>query len=120
MSATITATDGSGSFDAFVVTPQGSGPHGAVVLIQEIFGVNESMRETARQVAAMGFVVLVPDLFWRQRAGVDLTDRTEAEWKEALALMHAFDQDKGIEDLKATAWFEVRLHVMLGWRSEGG
>ncbi len=102
MSATITATDGSGSFDAFVVKPPGGGPHGAVVLIQEIFGVNESMRETARQVAAMGFVVLVPDLFWRQRAGVDLTDRTEAEWKEAFALMHAFDQDKGIEDLKAT------------------
>jgi len=102
MSATITATDGSGSFGAFVVKPLGGGPHGAVVLIQEIFGVNESMRETARQVAAMGFVVLVPDLFWRQRAGVDLTDRTEAEWKEAFALMHAFDQDKGIEDLKAT------------------
>jgi carboxymethylenebutenolidase len=99
---TIAAADGRGSFDAFVARPSGSGPHGAVVLIQEIFGVNESIRETARQVADMGFIVIAPDLFWRLRPGVDLTDKSEAEWKEALALMNAFDQDKGIEDLKAT------------------
>jgi len=98
----VAATDHAGSFGAFVATPPGDGPHGAVVLIQEIFGVNASMRETAHQVAAMGFIVLVPDLFWRQRPGVDLTDKTEAEWKEAFALMNGFDQDKGIEDLKAT------------------
>jgi len=101
-STTITATDGSGTFEAFVATPSGDGPHGVVVLIQEIFGVNESMRETARQVADQGFVVVAPDLFWRIRPGVDLTDKSDAEWKEAFALMNAFDQDKGVEDLKAT------------------
>jgi carboxymethylenebutenolidase len=99
---TIAATDGSGSFEAFVARPSGNGPHGAIVLIQEIFGVNESIRETAQQFADMGFIVIAPDLFWRLRPGVDLTDKSEAEWKEALALMNAFDQDKGIEDLKAT------------------
>ena len=98
----ITATDGSGSFDAFVVTPSGDGPHGAVVLIQEIFGVNQSMRETAREVADMGFLVVAPDLFWRQRPGVELTDKSEAEWKEAFALLNGFDQAKGVDDLKAT------------------
>ena len=98
----ITAADGSGSFNAFVATPPGNAAHGAVVLIQEIFGVNESMRETARQVADQGHIVVVPDLFWRLKPGVELTDRTEAEWKEAFALMNAFDQDKGVEDLKAT------------------
>ena len=98
---TITAADGSGTFGAYVARPSGPGPHGAVVLIQEIFGVNESMRETARQVADQGFIVVAPDLFWRIRPGVDLTDKSEAEWKEAFALMNAFDQDKGVEDLKA-------------------
>lgn len=100
-SLTIAAPDGAGTFDAYVATPPGDGPHGAVVLIQEIFGVNDSMKETARQVAEQGYTVLVPDLFWRIRPGVDLTDKSEKEWKEAFALMTAFDQDKGVEDLKA-------------------
>lgn len=99
---TITAADGAGTFAAYVAQPPGDGPRGAVVLIQEIFGVNESMKETARQVADQGYTVLVPDLFWRIRPGVDLTDKSDAEWKEAFALLNAFDQDKGIEDLKAT------------------
>jgi carboxymethylenebutenolidase len=99
---TIAANDGAGSFDAFVAMPSGEELHGAVVLIQEIFGVNASIRETARQVADMGFIVVAPDLFWRLRPGVDLSDKSEAEWTEALALMNAFDQHKGVEDLKAT------------------
>ncbi len=98
----IAATDGVGTFGAYVAMPPGDGPHGAVVLIQEIFGVNESMRETARQVAEQGYIVLAPDLFWRIRSGVDLTDKSEGEWKEAFTLMNGFDQDKGVEDLKAT------------------
>lgn len=97
----IQATDGSGSFDAFLVRAPEPGA-GVVVLIQEIFGVNESMRETARQVAEQGYHVLVPDLFWRLQPGVDLTDKTEGEWKQAFDLMNRFDQAKGVDDLKAT------------------
>jgi carboxymethylenebutenolidase len=97
----IAATDGSGSFGAYLVEPKEK-PAGAVVLIQEIFGVNASMRETAAQVADLGFFALVPDLFWRIEPNVDLTDKTQAEWNKAFALMNAFDAAKGIEDLKAT------------------
>ena len=102
-SMTIKATDGSGSFEAFhVAPPEGAPKAGAVVLIQEIFGVNDSMKASAREVAEQGYHVLVPDLFWRIRPGVDLTDKSEAEWKEAFALLNAFDQAKGVDDLKAT------------------
>ena len=97
----ISATDGSGGFDAYMVEPKRK-PAGAVVLIQEIFGVNQSMRETAEQVADLGFLVLAPDLFWRQQPNVDITDKSEAEWKQAFALMNGFDQQKGVDDLKAT------------------
>jgi carboxymethylenebutenolidase len=97
----VTATDGSGSFDALVVAPA-SAPAGAVVVIQEIFGVNDAMRATAAEIAAMGFIAIVPDLFWRLQPGVDLTDKSEAEWKQAFDFMNRFDQDTGIEDLKAT------------------
>jgi carboxymethylenebutenolidase len=48
----------------------------------------------------MGFIAVAPDLFWRQEPGVNITDKSEAEWKKAFALMNGFDQDKGIEDLQ--------------------
>jgi carboxymethylenebutenolidase len=101
----IASEDGAGSFDAFFVPAAGPdvGPKaGVVVLIQEIFGVNDSMKETAQQVADQGYHVLVPDLFWRLKPGIDLTDKTEAEFNQALAYMNQFDQAKGIADLKAT------------------
>ncbi|HEX4261837.1 MAG TPA: dienelactone hydrolase family protein [Acetobacteraceae bacterium] len=97
----IAATDGAGSFDALLVEPKRK-PAGVVLLIQEIFGVNDAMRATAAEVADMGFFALCPDLFWRQERNVDITDKSEAEWKRAFALMNGFDQAKGVEDLKAT------------------
>ncbi len=101
----IEAADG-GSFSAYVARPKPGAYEGettgAVVLIQEIFGVNQAMRDTAEWVADLGFIAVCPDLFWRIRPGVDLTDKTPAEWQEAFALMNAFDQDKGIEDIIAT------------------
>ncbi len=102
-SITIDATDGSGSFAAHVAAPKaGSGTAGVVVLIQEIFGVNQAMRDTAAWVADMGFIAICPDLFWRIEPGVDITDKSEAEWNKAFALFNAFDQTKGIADIKAT------------------
>lgn len=98
---TIAATDGSGSFTAYVAEPK-SKPAGVVVLIQEIFGVNQAMRDTAAWVADLGFVAVCPDLFWRIEPGIDITDKSDAEWKRAFELFQAFDQVKGIEDLKAT------------------
>ncbi len=98
---TIQATDGTGAFDAYVTEPHHK-PAGAVVLIQEIFGVNDSLKQTAAWLADLGFITIVPDLFWRLEPGVNLTDKSEEEFNKALALMNRFDQAKGIEDLKAT------------------
>jgi len=101
----IRATDGSGSFAAYVAEPKavsGGAKPGVVVLIQEIFGVNQAMRDTAAWVADMGFIAVCPDLFWRIEPGIDITDKTEAEWQKAFDLFNKFDQAKGIEDLKAT------------------
>ena len=102
---TVQAADGSGSFAAYVVEPKaspGGAKPGVVVLIQEIFGVNQAMRDTAAWVADMGFIAVCPDLFWRIEPGIDITDKSEAEWKKAFELFNKFDQAKGIEDLKAT------------------
>lgn len=102
---TIKATDGSGSFSAYVAAAKdkpSDGARGVVVLIQEIFGVNQAMRDIADWVADLGFIAVAPDLFWRIEPGIDITDKTDAEWKRAFELFNAFDQVKGIEDLKAT------------------
>jgi len=95
------AADGSGEFSAYVAEPKGK-PAGAVVVIQEIFGVNDSLKATCGELAEMGFIAIAPDLFWRQEPGVNITDKSEAEWKRAFALMNGFDQDKGVDDLKVT------------------
>jgi carboxymethylenebutenolidase len=100
-SITIPATDGTGSFSAYLADPK-TKPAGVVVLIQEIFGVNQAMRDIAAWVADMGFIAVCPDLFWRIEPGIDITDKTEAEWKKAFDLFGKFDQAKGIDDLKAT------------------
>lgn len=95
------AADGSGEFNAYVVSPKGKSA-GSVVVIQEIFGVNDSIKATCQELADMGFIAVAPDLFWRQEPGVNITDKSEAEWKKAFALMNGFDQDKGVDDLKVT------------------
>ena len=97
---TIRAADGSGAFDAFVALPaSGHGP--GVVLVQEIFGVNANMRQTAQQYADAGFVAIVPDLFWRLEPGVEL-GYSEAERAQAFALMGRFDLAKGVQDIQAS------------------
>lgn len=98
----ITATDGTGTFFAHLARPAHNNPAGVVVLIQEVFGVNQVMRDTAAWVADMGFIAVCPDLFWRIEPGVDITDKSDAEWKKAFELFGTFDKAKGIEDIKAT------------------
>ena len=95
----IQATDGSGSFNGYLALPKaGSGP--GLVIAQEIFGINYTMREVADYYAEEGYVVLVPDLFWRQEPDVEL-GYSEADWQRAFALYGGFDEAKGMEDMQA-------------------
>jgi carboxymethylenebutenolidase len=97
----LTVTTPDGAFGAYLATP--ASPNGrAIVLIQEIFGVNQVMREIADQWAGQGYLVVCPDLFWRIEPGVDITDQSKAEWDKAFALYSAFDVDKGLDDIGAT------------------
>jgi len=97
----ITIRGADGAFKGYLASP-GSGRGPGVVVLQEIFGVNKVMRDVADGLAARGFFVLVPDLFWRLQPGVQLTDQSEAEWQQALGLMKRFDTGKGIEDVQAS------------------
>jgi carboxymethylenebutenolidase len=97
----ITISGPDGAFGAYLASPAaGRGP--GVVVIQEIFGVNQFVRDAADALAARGYFALAPDLFWRLKPGVQLTDKTEAEWKQAFDYMTRFDADAGIKDIQST------------------
>lgn len=101
---TIKSFDG-GEFDGYLALPaSGYGP--GIVVLQEIFGVNDHMRNVADWYAAHGFVALCPDLFWRMERGVELTD---AEWEKAIDFYQRLDEAKAVEDSAAALEF-LRKH----------
>ena len=90
-----------GSFKAYAASPEGT-PRAAIVVIQEIFGVNAGIRSKCDGWASKGYLALAPDLFWRLEPGVELDSDVEQEFAQALELMGRFDQDQGIQDIEAT------------------
>lgn len=100
----ITIEGPDGTFPAYLAIPQNkSGP--GILAIQEIFGLNQDMREHCDAWAARGYFALCPDLYWRQEPGVQLTDQTEEEWQKAVRLYFAVDVDKAVEDLQTSLAF---------------
>jgi carboxymethylenebutenolidase len=102
----VNSADG-GAFKAYLALPPAlKGP--GVLLIQEIFGVNSHIRGVAEQYALDGFVVLAPDLFWRQQPGVDL-GYSDMDVKRGMVMRQRMDFDLALGDLAATAR-ALRVH----------
>jgi carboxymethylenebutenolidase len=101
MSQTIDIQTEGGEFSAYVAKPAKT-PAPAVVVLHEVFGVNDDIRLTCRELADAGFIAIAPELYWRQERGVDLNTWSEAEWKKGLALNAAYDRDTGVRDIIAT------------------
>lgn len=91
----------SGNFSAYLAIPTSSKKAG-LILIQEIFGINETMRKIADSYAEAGYLTIVPDLFWRLEPNIELSDQNENHWQKAFELYNKFDENKGIEDLIAS------------------
>ncbi|MBV8659293.1 MAG: dienelactone hydrolase family protein [Burkholderiales bacterium] len=79
--------------------PAGTGP--AIVLVQEIWGVNEHIRAVADQYALSGYVVLAPDVFWRLQPRLDL-NYDDAGNAIAFDLYGKIDTDKATQDIAAS------------------
>jgi carboxymethylenebutenolidase len=92
---------GDEQFAAYVARPADE-PKAAIVVIQEIFGVNAGIRRKCDRLAEDGYLAVAPDLFWRLERGVELDPDIEPEFQRALELMGEFDQDEGIRDIEAT------------------
>jgi carboxymethylenebutenolidase len=105
---TITVPLRDGNMAAYVAYPDRT-PAGAIIAIMEIWGVNDTMRHHAHEFAEAGYVCLVPDLFWRQEPGVELSDRNPDHITRAFDLYYDFDYDLGVRDMEDTMAF-LRAH----------
>jgi len=101
VNTSMTIKTAAGEFSAYVAYPDADKAP-AVVVLHEVFGVNEDIRLTCQALAAQGFIAIAPDLFWRQEPGVDLSVTSESDWKKGLALYMAYDRDAGVSDVAAT------------------
>jgi carboxymethylenebutenolidase len=97
-SASIIAGEG-GKFDGYLAMPR-SAKAPAVVIIQEIFGVNDHIREVTDEFAADGYLALAPDMFWRIEPNVQL-GYTPEEVQKARAYRPRFNLDLGVRDIEA-------------------
>jgi carboxymethylenebutenolidase len=97
----IETLDGVESFAAYIAEPAGT-PRAAIIVIQEIFGVNQGIRQKCDRLAAEGYLALAPDLFWRLEPGIQLDPDTPPQFQQALEYMGKFNQDAGIRDIEAT------------------
>lgn len=91
-------------FGCYIARPSGT-PKAAIIVIQEIFGVNPGIRAKCDKWAEAGYLALAPDLFWRLQPEVELDPDVSEEFQKALALMNRFDQDQGIRDIEAVIHF---------------
>lgn len=109
----ISMSDG-GRMPAYLVEGIGSERRAGLVVLQEIFGVNANMRQTAEAFASLGYDVIVPDLFWRQERRVELDPSSATDRERATALMKGLNQDRALDDA-----IEAAAHLRGLERSSG-
>ncbi|GAA4346616.1 dienelactone hydrolase family protein [Variovorax defluvii] len=104
----LTAKDGF-SFPAYVAEPAGK-PKGAVVVLQEIFGVNSHIRSVADGYAAEGYLAVAPSTFHRVKPGVEL-GYSEADMKAGFELktaVEALPEPGVLQDIQAAVEYAAR------------
>jgi len=96
----IPTLDGADSIPAYVATPSGT-PRGAIIVIQEVFGVNPGIRKKADNWAAQGYLAVAPDVFWRQKPDVELDPDIPEQFQEGIGYFMKHDFDLGTQDVEA-------------------
>lgn len=97
---TIPTLDGADAMPAYVARPSGT-PRGAIIVIQEVFGVNPGIVKKVDDWAARGYLAVAHDVFWRQKPGLSLDSDIPEQFQEAVGYMMKHDFDLGIQDVEA-------------------
>jgi len=110
----IQAEDG-GEFEGHLALPEsGAGP--GLILLQEIFGVNQYIKERAATLAGLGYTILAPDLYWRIEPGVALP-QDEAGLQQAFGYMQRLDVARAAQDAGAAL---IHLRGLAETRGKAG
>jgi len=96
----IEALGGEGRFAGWLARPQGE-PKAAIIVIQEIFGVNAGIREKTDAWAAKGYLALAPDMFWRFAPRYDVDPDVPEQLEEAMRIRSQLAFDKAAADVEA-------------------
>jgi carboxymethylenebutenolidase len=105
------ALAGGKSMGGYLARPKTGGPHAAVIVYMEIFGVNSHIRDVAERVAREGYVALAPDFFHRTGPGVEY-GYDDAGMAGGMKLLGALRADEMIADASAAiAWLRARKDV---------
>jgi carboxymethylenebutenolidase len=100
-SITIPPPDGTGEFTLYVAEPVQE-PRAALLVIQEIYGVNADIRHKCDLLAQQGYLAVAPDLFWRLEPGVELDPYAAGTKEHSISLAKRFDSEAGVRDVQAT------------------
>jgi carboxymethylenebutenolidase len=93
---------------AYVARPKGGGRHAAIIVVNEIFGIHDYIKDICRRLARLGYVAIAPDFFYR--SGVNLPAMTSIEQIRPIVMQAAPDQVDG--DVRATSgWLKSRAFV---------
>ena len=103
--ATLPTADG--PMSSYVAAPSSTGPHPALVVVQEAFGVNEHIRDVCRRFARAGYVALAPEIFHREGTGIEIPYSDMPPAMEQLALL----TNAGLEQDLAAALAHLRARA---------
>lgn len=90
---------------AYVARPSGKGRHAAVIVVNEIFGIHDYIKDVCRRLAKAGYVAVAPDFFYR--SGVNLPALTDRN--QIMAVVQQAGVEQVDSDVRATsAWIKAR------------
>ena len=98
------ATD-DGAMNSFVVHPEEGGPFPVVLFYMDAPGKREELHDMARRLAAVGYFVVLPNLYYRRSRDFKLTERTDAAMAEMFALMATLNASSTAVDTRAMLSF---------------
>ena len=98
---TMSAAGDEGAFSLYLAEPD-EAARAAIVVVQEIYGVNADIRRKCDLLARRGYLAAAPDLFWRLEPNVELDPYASCTKDRSLALARRFDTDAGVRDVQAT------------------
>lgn len=90
-----------GDMNAYIARPAAPAK-AAILVVPEIFGLNEGIRRKCDGWAAKGYLAVAIDIFWRFAPGIELNPDIEAELNQAFGYFQQYNPDDGVIDIEAT------------------